>query len=140
VGRILKEVVAKYIGVSQEPSNAVGQLTGVLMRRPVSHEVHSRSLAKALTWRFTATIDAFVISYIVTSKVVIAGTTAATEIFTKILIYYFHERAWALIPWGRRRSCFPGPRMTAKSVHARNEARRIAANVARNAPPAVGHL
>ena len=68
----------------------------------------SRSLAKAVTWRFTATIDTFVISYIVTGKVVIAGTIAATEIFTKILIYYFHERAWALIPWGRRDRAFQG--------------------------------
>src|SRR5215471_15825285 len=76
------------------------------MSRLPSHEAHRRSLAKAVTWRFTATIDTFVISYIVTGKVVIAGTIAATEIFTKILIYYFHERAWALIPWGRRDRAF----------------------------------
>ena len=35
-------------------------------------------------------------------RVLIAGTIAATEIGTKILIYYFHERAWALVPWGRK--------------------------------------
>jgi uncharacterized membrane protein len=35
---------------------------------------------------------------------VIAGTIAATEIGTKILIYYFHERAWTLVPWGRKRT------------------------------------
>ena len=35
---------------------------------------------------------------------VIAGTIAATEIGTKILIYYFHEQAWALVPWGRKRT------------------------------------
>ena len=73
----------------------------VLMSR-LSPEAHSRSLAKAVTWRFAATIDTFLISLIVTGKIVIAGTIAATEIGTKILIYYFHERAWALIPWGRR--------------------------------------
>jgi uncharacterized membrane protein len=83
------------------------------MSRLPSHEAHKRSLAKAVTWRFTATIDTFVISFIVTGKVVIAGTIALTEIFTKILIYYFHERAWALIPWGRRDRA---SRITAKSV------------------------
>jgi uncharacterized membrane protein len=31
---------------------------------------------------------------------VMAGTIAATEIVTKILIYYFHERAWAWIAPG----------------------------------------
>ena len=72
------------------------------MSRLLSHEAHSRSLAKAVTWRFTATIDTFVISYFVTDKVVMAGTIAGTEIVTKILIYYFHERVWALIPWGHR--------------------------------------
>jgi uncharacterized membrane protein len=71
-----------------------------------SHEAHSRSLAKAVTWRFAATIDTFLISLIVTGKVVVAGTIAATEIGTKILIYYFHERVWAVIPWGRRQSVF----------------------------------
>jgi uncharacterized membrane protein len=65
-------------------------------------EAHSRSLAKAVTWRFTATIDTFLISLIVTGKIAIAGTIAGAEIGTKILIYYFHERAWSLIPWGRR--------------------------------------
>jgi uncharacterized membrane protein len=75
----------------------------VLMSR-LSQEAHSRSLAKAVTWRLTATIDTFLISLIVTGKVVIAGTIAATEIGTKILIYYFHERAWALVPWGRKRT------------------------------------
>jgi uncharacterized membrane protein len=71
---------------------------------PLSHESHGRSLAKAVTWRFAATIDTFIISLIVTGRVVIAGTIAVTEIGTKILIYYFHERAWALVPWGRKRA------------------------------------
>ena len=72
------------------------------MSRLQSQETHGRSLAKAVTWRFAATIDAFIISLIVTGRVLIAGTIAATEIGTKILIYYFHERAWALVPWGRK--------------------------------------
>jgi uncharacterized membrane protein len=75
----------------------------VLMSR-LSHEAHSRSLAKAVTWRFVGTVDTFIISLIITGKVVIAGTIAVTEIGTKILIYYFHERAWALVPWGRKRT------------------------------------
>jgi len=36
------------------------------------------------------------------NEVVMAGAIAGTEIVTKILIYYFHERAWALIHWRRR--------------------------------------
>ncbi len=30
------------------------------------------------------------------------GSIAVTEIITKIVFYYVHERAWNLVPWGRR--------------------------------------
>ena len=63
-------------------------------------ETHRRSLAKAVSWRVTGTIDTFVISFIVTGKLTLAGSIAGTELLTKILLYYFHERIWALIPWG----------------------------------------
>lgn len=65
-------------------------------------EAHRRSLAKAVSWRVTGTIDTFIISYFVTGKASIAGTIAAVEVGTKILIYYAHERLWAVIPWGHR--------------------------------------
>ena len=53
----------------------------VPMNRPLSREAHSRSLAKAVM--FAATVDTFIISLIVTGRVVIAGTIAATEITAK---------------------------------------------------------
>ena len=75
------------------------------MSRLLSHEAHSRSLAKAVTWRFTATIDTFVISDFVTGKVVMADTIAGTEIVTKILIYYFPRASVGINPLGPPRSC-----------------------------------
>jgi uncharacterized membrane protein len=67
-------------------------------------EQHRRSLAKAVSWRTTGTIDTFVISYIVTGRVALAGAIAGVEVVTKIILYYFHERVWAAIPWGHRRA------------------------------------
>jgi uncharacterized membrane protein len=67
-----------------------------------TRESQGRSLAKAVSWRITGTIDTFVISAIVTGRLTLAGSIAATELFTKILLYYFHERAWAAIHWGHR--------------------------------------
>jgi uncharacterized membrane protein len=66
----------------------------------------SRSLVKAFTWRFTATIDTFMISYLVIwqsdfSAVETAGMIAGFEILTKVTIYYVHERIWSSITWGR---------------------------------------
>jgi uncharacterized membrane protein len=65
-------------------------------------EAHSRSLMKAISWRATGTIDTFVISYIITGHAVVAGSIAGTELLTKILLYYFHERVWASISWGAK--------------------------------------
>jgi uncharacterized membrane protein len=65
-------------------------------------EGHHRSLAKAVTWRIGGSIDTFVISFIWTGRLTLASSIAATELITKIVLYYFHERIWAVIQWGRR--------------------------------------
>ena len=62
----------------------------------LKQESQTRSLAKAVSWRVTGTIDTFVISAIVTGKATTAGLIAATEVFTKIVLFYFHERIWAV--------------------------------------------
>jgi uncharacterized membrane protein len=67
-------------------------------------EAHHRSLAKAISWRIVGSIDTFVISFIVTGRAALAVSIAGTEVFTKIALYYFHERVWALISWGRHAS------------------------------------
>jgi uncharacterized membrane protein len=65
-------------------------------------EGHARSFIKAISWRMVGTIDTFVISFFVTGKVSIAGSIASIEIITKILIFYLHERVWAMVRWGHR--------------------------------------
>ena len=64
-------------------------------------EGHSRSFLKAVTWRVLGSIDTFVISYFVTGRLVFAASIASVETFTKIILFYFHERAWAFVPLGR---------------------------------------
>jgi uncharacterized membrane protein len=66
------------------------------------HEGHGRSFVKAVSWRTVGTVDTFIISFFVTGKVSLAGGIAAVEVVTKIMIYYLHERVWAVVPWGRR--------------------------------------
>ena len=61
-----------------------------------------RSLIKGISWRAIGTIDTFVLAYIYFGNVSIAAPIAATEVFTKIFLYYLHERIWNVIPWGRR--------------------------------------
>jgi uncharacterized membrane protein len=65
-------------------------------------EAHRRSMAKSITWRVTASLDTFLVSFIITGRVMIAGSIAGAEILTKLALYYFHERIWALVPYGLR--------------------------------------
>lgn len=65
-------------------------------------EAHRRSIAKAVTWRLMASLDTFVISFVVTGRIGIAGSIAGIEMLTKIAFYYLHERIWAAVQWGRR--------------------------------------
>jgi uncharacterized membrane protein len=65
-------------------------------------DAHRRSLVKAVTWRMTASIDTLVISFIITGRLAVAGSIAGAELMTKIAVYYFHERVWAAIRWGRK--------------------------------------
>ena len=60
-----------------------------------------RSLFKAMTWRIIASLDTFFISYIITGRFDWATSIAIFEIITKAIIYYFHERAWNRVKWGR---------------------------------------
>jgi uncharacterized membrane protein len=70
----------------------------MLFRAP---ETHSRSFIKAVSWRILGSIDTFVISYIVTGKLVFAASIASIETVTKVCLFYGHERVWAAVPWGR---------------------------------------
>ena len=62
---------------------------------------HLRSLAKAVSWRVVGSADTFVLSLIFTGSGKYAISIATTEALTKIALYYFHERAWRRVRWGR---------------------------------------
>jgi uncharacterized membrane protein len=73
-------------------------------------DAHSRSVAKAVTWRLTGSIDTFILSLLITGSIKIAGSISLVEMVTKILLFYLHERAWVLIPWGKSKVTVSGAR------------------------------
>jgi uncharacterized membrane protein len=66
-----------------------------LVEKPV------RSLVKAISWRVTGSIDTLILSWLFTGDLTIAAAIGATEIMTKMVLYYLHERAWNRISLGR---------------------------------------
>lgn len=61
-----------------------------------------RSALKAITWRIVGTADTFILSWFITKEPVTAGAIASAEVLTKTILYYFHERGWNKIQWGRK--------------------------------------
>lgn len=65
-----------------------------------AREAHSRSVLKAISWRILGSLDTFLLSWLFTSSAKLASAIATTEVLTKMVLYYFHERAWASVDWG----------------------------------------
>ncbi|MCW5520397.1 DUF2061 domain-containing protein [Aureitalea sp. L0-47] len=62
---------------------------------------------KSISWRVVATSMTFVISGAILEKFdEIALFIALTELFTKFVLYYLHERLWLRLPLGRIRNYF----------------------------------
>lgn len=64
-------------------------------------EKASRSLAKTISWRTVGTLDTIIISYFITGDLTMAASIGSIELFTKMALYYFHERAWDKIKFGK---------------------------------------
>lgn len=62
----------------------------------------ARSFVKSLSYRIWGTVSSWAVVYVITGKGSLAALVAFWETVVKVFIYYFHERAWNKISWGRR--------------------------------------
>lgn len=65
-------------------------------------DTNVRSLVKGISWRAVGTIDTFLLAWLFFGDISLAAPIAATEVLSKIALFYFHERIWNIIAWGRR--------------------------------------
>lgn len=65
-------------------------------------ETKTRSVLKTFSWRALATLTTVLLVFIFTGKVKMALTVGSFELMAKILLYFFHERIWNKIPFGRK--------------------------------------
>jgi len=63
-------------------------------------ESHSRSLAKALSWRVIALAITTGVSYMLSESVAVAVSIGVVDSMIKIGAYYAHERAWTNVRFG----------------------------------------
>lgn len=60
-----------------------------------------RSIVKSISWRFIGTLDTILISWIITGTLSMAFAIGSVEMGTKMILYFFHERIWNIIKWGK---------------------------------------
>ena len=60
-----------------------------------------RSIVKSISWRIIGTLDTILISWLVTDALNVAFSIGAIELITKMVLYFFHERVWNVIKWGK---------------------------------------
>ena len=52
-----------------------------------------RHFIKTITWRIVGTIDTIILSWVISSDPLIGFKIGLAEVLTKMILYYFHERA-----------------------------------------------
>ena len=58
------------------------------------YKISKRHLAKTITWRLIATIDTIFLSFFFVGNIVSGLKIGLFETFTKMFLYYLHERFW----------------------------------------------
>ncbi|MFT5036998.1 MAG: putative membrane protein [Candidatus Azotimanducaceae bacterium] len=67
----------------------------------LARSLRRTSIMKAISWRFFGALDTIFLATIVTGDIGIAASIGAVEVFTKILLYYGHDRLWSRVAWGK---------------------------------------
>jgi uncharacterized membrane protein len=64
-------------------------------------ETRRRSVVKALSWRTIAGIITACVALAMTGELKFAAEIGLIDTLVKVLVYFFHERAWNKINYGR---------------------------------------
>lgn len=55
---------------------------------------YKRHIAKTVSWRVIGTLDTMILSGVITGSWEMGLTIGGVEVFTKMILYFFHERLW----------------------------------------------
>ena len=62
-----------------------------------------RTATKALSWRILATLTTVTIVFVITGELGLTVAVGGFDVVLKMILYYFHERGWNRIRWGKRK-------------------------------------
>jgi uncharacterized membrane protein len=71
------------------------------MKSQISHKRH---IAKTVTWRIIGTLDTICLAWLISGDPLLGLSVGGAEMFTKMFLYYLHERVWYLSNFGVERT------------------------------------
>lgn len=72
-----------------------------MSKKTYANEKPYRSIVKAISYRIIGTVSTILISFIITGNFKFAVSIGSLELFSKIIIYFLHERMWDRIKLGK---------------------------------------
>jgi len=63
-----------------------------------------RHILKTITWRIIGTLDTMIIAWVLSGDPLLGLSIGGIEVFSKMLLYYIHERAWYKSKFGIKRN------------------------------------
>ncbi|RLF94619.1 hypothetical protein DRN58_01595 [Thermococci archaeon] len=72
-----------------------------MSKENVYKSTRARSLVKSITFRISATILTMILVFAFSEKTSLALKIGVADFISKIVLYYFHERIWNIISWGK---------------------------------------
>lgn len=67
-------------------------------------ESRKRHIGKTITWRMVGTLDTIIISWIISGNPMTGLKIGISEVLTKMVFYYIHERIWHKSKFGLKKS------------------------------------
>ena len=68
----------------------------------MQRDTHTRSVAKALSWRISGTLATMALVFLFTRQLPLSLAVGGVEFFGKIGLFWLHERAWDRLRFGRQ--------------------------------------
>ena len=63
-------------------------------------ETKTRSILKTISWRILATLTTMILVFVFIGEIEVALSVGALEVIIKMIVYFFHERAWNKVSYG----------------------------------------
>lgn len=96
----ITEVVTKSIFYFLHERGWAAVRWGTSVEAGARIERYGRTTTKTATWRIIASLDTMILGWFYTGNIAMAISIGGLEVFTKLILYFFHERIWARLSFG----------------------------------------